>query len=435
MRLFGRKKTKEAPEVIDVAPTLPPGPEVNDLGLRTVTDHRNYLLSLVEPLPPFGMHLVDAMGLALCEQITAHHPLPRTAVAADSGYAVVADELSADGFDDGRVELAVVTKHADDADELSQGEAAWVDAGQVLPVGASAVVGLDQIEHGDDTVILSDPVRVGDNVHQAGSDVAVGDVLGQSGQVLDPRTAGLLAGMGIDKVLARPRPRIVVLSAGKGLVDPGKSLPGPGFMHDADSYLIAAAAKAEGCQVWRVGVVADDIEELREQITDQLIRADMVVSCGGFKAGDGSLLSKVIPELGLVDYAEVAMHPGGSQGFALLGEDKIPMVMLPGEPVGAYVSFQAFVRPLIRRLMGAEQTDRPTTRAITRSMIRSEPGVAEFVRGNVMHDRHATFAELLPGREVERLSDLARSNALILLDEQTELVQAGTTVNCWVLDD
>ncbi|SKF62579.1 molybdenum cofactor synthesis domain protein [Mycobacteroides abscessus subsp. abscessus] len=102
-----------------------------------------------------------------------------------------------------------------------------------------------------------------------------------------------------------------------------------------------------------------------------------------------------MPQLGAADFAEVNISPGRPQGFALIGEDRVPMVMLPGDPFGAYVSYHAFVQPLIRKLMGTDPVVRPPVRAITRSVIRSVPGVV---------------------------------NALVLLDEGTEVVQAGQQV-------
>ena len=432
MRLFGRKKPEVVPPVEQPRPTLPPGPEVGDDGLRAVADHRNYLLSLVEPLHPFGMQLLDALDLAICEDISAGHPLPRATTAATDGYAVRAEDVETASHDE-PVQLDVA--EADQVDgQVAAGVAVPINEHQVLPEGCDAVLPEPFTDSGEPVLRVLEKVRPAEYVHAAGTDVADGQLLVASGQKLDPRHVGLLAGNGIDKVLARPRPRIVVLSTGRGLVEPGRSLPDHQHTHDAHGYMLAAAAKAEGCQVWRVGVVSSDPEEVRETITDQLIRADLIISTGGFREGDGDLLSEVIPELGMTDFAEVAMHPGRQQGFALIGEDKVPMVMLPGDPVGAFVSYQAIVVPIIRKLMGVEPVVKPPVRAITRSVLRSQPGVFEFARGVLTTEHGTHFVELAPGRDQAHLSDLARSNALVLLDEVTEVAQAGSQVMCWPLD-
>lgn len=432
MRLFGRKKPIEEPVVEEPRPQLPPGPPVGEDGLRTVADHRNYLLSLVEPLPPFGMQLIDAMGLAICEEITAQAPLPRATTAAADGWAVRSQDVETASHDT-PVVLDVVDPHR--AEVVGEGMAVPIDEHEVLPEGADAVLPLAFADGGQARLQVWEAVRAGENLRLAGTDVEDGQVLVQHGQTLDPRLVGLLAGNGYDKVLARPRPRIVVISTGKGLVEPGRQLPDHRHLHDANGFMLASLAKSEGCQVWRIGVVSEDLDEVREQITDQLIRADLIISTGGFRESDGDLLSEVIPSLGLVDYAEVAMRPGRTQGFALIGEDNVPMALLPGDPIGAFVSYQAFVRPLIRKLMGVEPLVRPPVRALTRSVIRSRPGVFEFARASLSHEHQTAFVELQSSRDEASLTDLAASNALVLLDETTEVIQPGAQVMCWALDN
>lgn len=424
MRLFGRKKPVVEPVIEAPRPTLPAGPAVGEDGLRSLADHRNYLLSLVEPLAPFGMQLLDAHGLAICEEITAPAPLPRASTAAADGYAVRASD-----FEGEEPPMLGVIDAVEGA--LPEASGVWVEEHQVLPDGADTVVVESMLDAVDDTRErreLTRRVQVGTHVRAAGSDVADGQVLVAHGSVLDARLLGLLAGAGIDKVLARPRPRIVVISTGRGLVEPGRTLPSHRHVHDANGYMLAAAAKAEGCQVWRIGVVSDDLDEVRETISDQLIRADLVISTGGFREEDGDLLGEVVPSLGAADFAEVNVNPGRHQGFALIGEDKVPMVMLPGDPFGAYVSYHAFVQPIIRKLVGAEPIVRAPVRAITRSVIRSRPGVYEFARATLANDRGTRSVELSPRREQANLADLAEVNALVLLDESTEVVQAGQQV-------
>lgn len=241
----------------------------------------------------------------------------------------------------------------------------------------------------------------------------------------------MLASAGIDKVLVRPRPRVVIVSSGSDLVEPGSQVA-HGETTDANSFMIAAAARAVGATVFRVPVHSADPAELRSAITDQLIRADLLISTTSGRREDYELVASAMSDLGLVDSVNVAMSPGRTQTFGLVGDEQVPMVMLPGNPVSAYVSFQVFVWPLIRRLMGA-QVKRRTVRAIAAESLRSVPGQLHLLRGQVSSDSHV--------RAVQRITDpyplfeLARSNALILLDEQTELIRAGAPVQCWMLDE
>ena len=176
-----------------------------------------------------------------------------------------------------------------------------------------------------------------------------------------------MAGAGVDKVLVRPRPRVVIVSSGDRLVDPGAGMQ-PGDAVDANSFMIAAAARAVGATVFRVAVHSNDVDEIRQTVTDQLIRADLVISATGGRREDYEAMASVMEEIGLVDTVAVAMSPGRTQTFGLVGEDRVPMLMLPGNPVSAYVTFQAFGRPLIYAVLlrfedeaqqpGAAHTDR-----------------------------------------------------------------------------
>ena len=167
----------------------------------------------------------------------------------------------------------------------------------------------------------------------------------KEGDHLGPRDIGVLAGIGLDKVKVRPRPRVVVISTGSELVDPGLELSNEQQIFDSNSYLLAAATKAAGADVFRVGQVSDDHDALKQLIGDQLLRADLILTTGGVSQGDFDIVKAVMPEMGACDFAQVAMQPGKPQGFGLIGHDRVPMIMLPGNPVSAFVSFEAFVRP------------------------------------------------------------------------------------------
>src|SRR3712207_3439958 len=147
--------------------------------------------------------------------------------------------------------------------------------------------------------------------------------------------------------------------------------------------MLAAAARAAGAQVFRVGLVSDDPEQVKQLILDQLVRADLVVSTGGVSQGDYDVIKAVLPEIAATDFAQVAMQPGKPQGFGLVGEDRTPMIMLPGNPVSAFVSFEAFVRPAIRKLMGVTPYTRTAVRCRAVHPIASAPGRRQLARGIV----------------------------------------------------
>ena len=191
----------------------------------------------------------------------------------------------------------------------------------------------------------------GQHVRPAGEDVAVGDLVVTEGTVLGPRQIGLLAAVGRASVRSRPRPRVVVLSTGSELREPGTAL-GHDSVYDGNSFLLAAAARQAGAIAYRVGIVPDDPRAFLAALQDQLVRADLVVTSGGVSMGDYDVVKEALSPLGTVWFGGVAMQPGKPQGFGTVGEDEIPIITLPGNPVSSYISFEMFVLPAIRKLMG-----------------------------------------------------------------------------------
>lgn len=429
MAWFGRKHEEPVVEELPEEPTLPVPPALNPSGLRSVADHSAYLLSLVQPLEPFGTPLLDAWDQVMCEDIDSMINVPPNSTAKVAGYAVRAADLM---DDEGHLAEPLEIVQAD-VDRLPEGGAVVVAPGEVLPRGANAVLPETFATLEDNRARLIEKVAEGEYVRAAGEHLSVGTRLLSVGETLDDRAIGLLASAGIDKVMVRPRPRVVVISSGVHLVDPGSEVQ-HGEVTDANSYMVAAAARAAGATVFRVAVHSNDAEAIRTAITDQLIRADLVISTTGGRREDYETVVGVMRELGLVDTVDVAMSPGRTQTFGLIGEDgeRVPMLMLPGNPVSAYVSFQAFARPLIRRLMGADPQHR-AVRAITGSMLRSMQGMMHLLRGRVTLEgsiRHVEQVSL-----PHALGELAQANALIILDESVESVKAGQAVKVWLFDE
>ncbi|MDO5677765.1 MAG: molybdopterin molybdotransferase MoeA [Propionibacteriaceae bacterium] len=425
----GRKKNEPVVEEIPEEPRLPEPPALNASGLRSVADHSAYLLSLVEPLEPFGTPLLEAWDQIMCEDIDSSINVPPNSTAKVAGYAVRAQDLT-----DHEGHLAEPL-HIVEAgvERLPEGGAVVVSPGDVLPRGATAVLPETFATLEEGRARLIEKVADGEYVRAAGEHLAVGTRLLSEGEILDDRSIGLLAGAGIDKVMVRPRPRVVVVSSGEHLVDPGAEVQ-HGDATDANSYMIAAAARAAGATVFRVAVHSNDPHAIRTAIEDQLIRADLVISTTGGRREDYQAVVGVMNELGLVDSVDVAMSPGRTQTFGLIGEDgeRVPMLMLPGNPVSAYVSFHAFARPLIRCLMGA-RTDHRAVRAITPTILRSLQGTMHLLRGRVTLEGSIRHVEqvALP----HALGELAQSNALIILDESVETVKAGQAVKVWLFDE
>jgi molybdopterin molybdotransferase len=308
--------------------------------------------------------------------------------------------------------------------------------GAPLPEQADTVVPYENTDRGVSDVKIIAPSQADQHVRHRGEDIRAGAQLFSSGHLLGPRDIGVLAGIGRDKVLVRPRPRVVVISTGTELVEPGSELDRDEQIFDANSFLLAAAVRDAGAPVFRVGQVGDDGELLKRVVAEQLLRADLILTSGGISQGDYDLVKAVMPELGVCDFAQVAMQPGRPQGFGLIGADRVPMIMVPGNPVSSFVSFEVFVRPVIRKLMGAEPYVRPTVRAQAAHAMTSVFGRQQLARGIASYTESGhRQVELVGGHGSHLLGDLARANALVILPTETEHVAAGEALDIWLLDE
>jgi molybdopterin molybdotransferase len=306
--------------------------------------------------------------------------------------------------------------------------------GARVPTGCDAVVPYEWTDRGVAKVRITRAPTQHQHIRVAGDDVVEGDQLLEHGTVLGPRHLGLLAAVGRSTVRCRPRPRVVVISTGSELRDPGSSL-GHDSIYDGNSYLLAAAARAAGAIAYRVGIVPDDPRTFTDALSDQLVRADLVVTSGGVSEGDFDVVKEALSSLGSVWFGGVAMQPGKPQGFGTIGEDQTPIFTLPGNPVSAYVSFETFVLPAIRRMMGKLPYSRPLTRARLTHGLSSPDGKQQMVRAAWESDRGGAFVSPVGGHGSHLLGDLAASNAIVVVPADTTALKAGDMVHVLKLDE
>ncbi|WP_229698438.1 molybdotransferase-like divisome protein Glp [Wenjunlia tyrosinilytica] len=410
------------------------------------------MLRSLKPLDPLEIQILDAQGCVLVEDVTVATPLPPFDNSSMDGYAVRAADVEGASEEHPAVLTVVgdVAAGSGELPEVGPGQCVRIMTGAPVPPGAEAVVPVEWTDGGTGSgPVTTMPaysgapegatgeVRVfraaesGAHIRLLGSDVRPGQLALEKGTVLGPAQIGLLAAVGRSRVLVRPRPRVVVISTGSELVQPGEEI-GPGRIADSNSFTLTAAARDAGAEAYRVGAVPDDAARLTDTIEDQLVRADLLVTSGGVSVGAYDVVKEVFEQLGSVRFRKLAMQPGKPQGFGRIGPDGTPLCALPGNPVSAYVSFELFVRPAIRRLMGLEPAHRPVVSAkLTDGIGRSPAGRRQFLRGR--YDERT--GEISPvGRSGSHLvAALARANALIVVPEDTTSVEAGAQVDVVLL--
>ncbi|MGH8829319.1 MAG: molybdotransferase-like divisome protein Glp, partial [Jiangellaceae bacterium] len=375
-------------------------------------------------------------GCMLTEDVTAPWPLPQFDNSAMDGYAVRAEDV-ATATPEEPVELPVVADiPAGDTriNAIGPGLAARIMTGAPVPSGADAIVPVEQTDAGTARVHISAPAALGAHVRRAAEDVAAGDVVLNTGTYLGATQIGLLAAVGRDRVTVRPRPRVVVISTGSELVEPGYPLL-LGQITDSNSFTLTAAAREAGAIAYRVAPISDDKERLLGLIEEQLVRADLVITTGGVSAGAYDVVKEVLTELGTVSFDQVAMQPGKPQGFGTIGEESTPIFTLPGNPVSAFVSFEVFVRPAIRKMLGSAKLHRQSVKAVLQQSLRSPEGRRQFARARIQPSPDGSYAVTpMSGQGSHLLGDLAYANALVVVPEHVTEVAAGQVVDTVLLE-
>ncbi|GGC16304.1 molybdopterin molybdotransferase MoeA [Cellulomonas carbonis] len=409
--------------------------------MRSVHDQLAAVLAAARPVAPLDVVLGDCVGCVLAETVSAPSDVPSADVATCDGYAVrtvdvgLAPEAPAGGDAPADAVLPVVEDAPVTAAapvRLVAGSAVHVASGAPLPHGADAVVPLERTDRGRARVVVRGGARPGEHVRRAGHDVAAGQVLLEEGTRLGARHLSVAATAGRARLRVHPRPRVVVVTVGDELVEPGRRRD-DGGVHDAVGNALAAGVAEAGATAVRVGPVGDDRAALREVIEDQLVRADLLLIAGGLSTGPWDTVTDVLAPLGTVRFDHVAMVPGDRQGFGTV--DDVPVLALPGRPVAALVSFEVFVRPALRAMAGHADLFRPSVRAAVTHPWRSPAGLRQFVPATVAGSPLDGYTVTPLGRDDVALSDVARANALAVVGEDTTVVRAGDTLACLVLGD
>ncbi len=406
--------------------------------MLSVEEHLATILAAVRPAGPVRLALSDSLGLVLCEDIRSLVDLPGFDNSAMDGYAVrSADVEGADPAVQGSaVTLPVVGEVAAGGVAtipVRPGEAVRIMTGAMLPRGADAIVKVEDTDGGTESVEIREGVVVGTSVRPAGEDVRAGTVVLQAGSVIDARRVALLAATGHGDVLVRPRPRVAVVSTGAELVAPGGRLE-PGQIHDSNSHMLEAALSEFGAVTTHRLTIGDDGSEVVRVVEQLAEQVDAILTSGGVSMGAYDVVKEALRGRGTVDFVQVRMQPGKPQGFGTVGERDVPLFALPGNPVSAYVSFEVFVRPALRTMMGLLPAGRPALKTRLMHQLRSPAGRIQIARAVAAQDASGWHADPVWGQASHFIADLSRANALLVIPAEVTELAAGDEVEMWLLD-
>lgn len=385
--------------------------------MRSLAEHLQLVMSRVRPLEPLALPLLDANGCVLAVDVTAPADIPAVHCSAVAGYAARAGDIAM-----ASPTSVLQMRELMPGSGLAPGCLVPVTVGTPIPYGADCVLPVENTDRGAPIVRVGKAVGRGDNITMAGSQVRAGSTLLTLGQVLGSREIALLAAIGVGKVPAYPRPRVAVITTGTELYDTSRvRTTGAGASKpDVNGVSMACAIVEAGALSYRVGPIDDDPVLLRKILDDQLGRADMVVTTGGIGSDPDDVLRPVLATMGTVDFAWVALDPGRVQGMGSLGSSNVPLLALPGEPTAAFVSFELFVRPVVRRLMGHSQVFGARRQVRLTEAVTGRAGDTRLIPARTEDDAATPLAA--------GVESLVHTNTLIVVPPDCGEIQAGQQV-------
>jgi molybdopterin molybdotransferase len=409
--------------------------------MRTVAEHQETIRALLAPLAGrhperisaiSAAHITHDRGRVLAADIRSSMDLPPFDNSQMDGYAV----RSADVAPGRPLRVAPRIAAGQSIRSLAPGTAAPIMTGAAVPVGADAIIPIeaaspDSFQPDDDArrVVFTAPVAPGSFVRRRGSDVAAGALLLPAGTRLGAAQWAVLAASGITDIDVISRLRVLVVSTGDEVTAPGQALQ-PGRVYDANGFAMAVAVAECGAEVVEVVTVSDDATVLRAALTERATGADLILTTGGVSKGTFEVVRDVF-ENGGVTFESVAVQPGGPQGAGRATSLGIPVVAFPGNPVSALVSFELFLRPVLRHLHGLPPR-RPALVAPLAAAVESPPGKHQVRRARLDADGRV---QLVGGPSSHLLQSYAACTHLVHIPVGAFSLDVGDPVEIWSIDD
>ncbi|MGJ7461696.1 molybdopterin molybdotransferase MoeA [Halomonas sp. MA07-2] len=382
------------------------------------------LLDGVQPLPGERLPCEAAAGRILAEPVSARLDVPPFDNSAMDGYALHHGDAG------GWVKVTQRIAAGATGGPLARGTCARIFTGGAMPLGADCVVMQERCALGGELVLIPPEVPAGDNVRRRGRDVSAGDELLPGGEPLEAAALGHLAGQGITEVVVQRRPRVVLLSTGDEIIDPGQPLC-PGQIYNSNRPMLRRLLERFGAEVVRVASIPDDAEGTRRALARAAREADVVITTGGVSVGEEDHVKAAVETLGQLDLWRLAIRPGKPLALGRLpaGERETRFVGLPGNPVSSFVGAWLFLRPLMGALLGA-----PSLASLPQLSARADFTTTTGPRQHYMRVALAFTTEGIVAKAFRDqnsgvLSSCINADALALIPPESR-IEVGDSIEC-----
>jgi molybdopterin molybdotransferase len=405
--------------------------------MLSVAEASERILAEIRPLAIEPVPLRRALGRVCAEDIAAAVTMPPWSNSSMDGYAVRSADLTA-AMTGKTVKLKVVATIAAGGfapRALRRGEAMRIMTGAPVPEGADSIIRKEDTDGGAKSVEIRNARDVWKNVRAAGEDYQRGDLLAKRGTPVRPALLGVLASTGVSSVKVFRRPRVAIISSGNELVelDEFDEVEAGRKIVSTNSYTLEALTRVAGGVPLALGIAADSKASLRKKL-EKARTADLILTSAGVSVGDMDHTRDVFAALGGEQkFWKVRMRPGAPLAFGML--DDVPWLGMSGNPVSAMVSFELFVRPVLRKMQGFPTLFRRTVAVTLEEDVKIGAKLTHFLRAVVTrHTDGALTARLTGHQSSAALTSMAKANALLVVPPTSPQVAKGAQLNAMMLD-
>ncbi|HUF28867.1 MAG TPA: gephyrin-like molybdotransferase Glp [Gemmatimonadaceae bacterium] len=406
--------------------------------MLSVGDAARRIVEEIRCLPIERVPILDAAGRVLAVDAVSPITLPPWTNSAMDGYAVIAADIeSASAESPVRLPVAeTIPAGGFPSRALRRGEAMRIMTGAPLPDGADTVVRVEDSDGGVDQVEIRAARDARRNVRPRGEDLEAGETVLSAGAVLGAAQIGVLASIGMSAVDVHRRPRVAILGSGDELVDLDRfheALAGRKIV-SSNNYTLHTLVRAAGGEPLNLGIVADEPAALREGLL-RSAGCDLIVTSAGISVGEFDYTRDVLEELGAeMRFWKVRMRPGAPLGFGILRGT--PWIGLPGNPVSAMVTFELFVRPAIRKMLGHRLLFRRPVPVMLEEPVTIGAKLTHFLRAVVTAHPDGRLTARLTGPQGSGiLTSMSRANALLIVPEDRPRSEPGESLDALLLVD
>ena len=392
------------------------------------------IVGTITRLPSELVHLDEALGRVLADDLVAVLPVPRFDNSAMDGYAVHADVTAAASANMPVVLDVIGESAAGDgaAMVVARKEAARIFTGAPIPKGCDAVVMQENVTRDGGSVRITTPVARNENVRTLGEDIAVGAVLLSSGALMSAGEVAITATQGRNLLPVVRAPRVAIVVTGNELVELDRLVTAAATtIPNSNAVMLAAQVREAGGVPIRAPIVRDEPDAVADALFRAAAIADIVVTSGGVSVGDHDHVASVVAKHGSVTFHKVRMRPGKPVVFGSFAGK--PFFGLPGNPVSSFVAFELFVRPALRTMQGADDVMRPTAPAALTAGVSPARDRPSYMRVQLRRDGTQLYATPSARQGAGDLTSLVAAHGLAIIEAGGTQVATGTIVNCLLL--